>query len=34
MIESIKAIVQHLISEWGWAIAIALLTIAMKDALS
>jgi hypothetical protein len=34
MIESTKAIVQHLISEWGWAIAIALLTIAMKDALS
>jgi|DEB19_MinimDraft_2_1074335.scaffolds.fasta_scaffold00090_16 hypothetical protein len=34
MIESIKAIVQQLISEWGWAIAVALLTIAMKDALS
>lgn len=34
MIESIKAIAQQLISEWGWAIAVALLTIAMKDALS
>lgn len=34
MIESIKTIAQQLISEWGWAIAVALLTIALKDSLS
>jgi hypothetical protein len=34
MTESIKEIFSNLITEWGWAIAIALLTIAMKDALS
>lgn len=34
MIESVKEIFSKLVSEWGWAIAIALLTIAMKDMLS
>jgi hypothetical protein len=33
MTESIKEIFSKLISEWGWAIAVAILTIAMKDAL-
>ena len=34
MIESVKELISQLIAEWGWAIAVALLTIAMKDALS
>ena len=34
MTESIKEIVQQLISEWGWAVAAALLTIAMRDSIS
>lgn len=34
MIESVKEIFSKLVSEWGWAIAVALLTIAMKDMLS
>jgi hypothetical protein len=33
MIESVKELISQLIAEWGWAIAVALLTIAMKDAL-
>jgi hypothetical protein len=34
MIESVKQLISQLITEWGWAISVALLTIAMKDALS
>lgn len=34
MIESAQQLIQQLISEWGWAIAVALATIAMKDAMS
>lgn len=34
MTESVKEIFSKLVTEWGWAIAIALLTIAMKDMLS
>lgn len=34
MTESIKELLQALISEWGWAIAVGLATIAMKDGIS
>lgn len=34
MTESIKELLQALISEWGWAIAVGLVTIAMKDGIS
>lgn len=34
MIESVKEIAQQLISEWGWAIAVGLVSIAFKDSIS
>jgi small-conductance mechanosensitive channel len=34
MIESVKELISQLITEWGWAIALAILAIAMKDSLS
>ena len=34
MIELVKETFSKLIGEWGWMIAVALLTIALKDSLS
>lgn len=34
MTESIQEIAKTLIAEWGWAIAVGLLTIAMRDGIS
>jgi len=34
MIESIQQLIKQLISDWGWAIAVALVGIAMKDGIS
>lgn len=34
MIESIVEIFEQLIGDWGWAIAVALISIASKDGLS